>query len=831
MNRIAFLRSQLAVLLVCALAASAQKLPTRQEAAQRAEKILAQMTLEEKAAYVGGENDMYLRAIPRLHVPELKMSDGPIGVRDGSTSTAYPAGIALAASWDTSLARQMGTAMGSDARARGVNFLLGPGMNIHRAPMCGRNFEYFGEDPYLAARMAVADVQGIQSQDVIATAKHFDANNQEWDRHNVSSDIDERTLREIYLPQFEYSVKEGHAGAIMDSYNLVNGVHSTQNSYLNIDVLRKDWGFTGVVMSDWDATYDGVAAANAGLDIEMPNAKFMKPETLIAAVKSGALKESVLDDKIRHILTTVIEFGFFDHAQKTATPLDDPASRGVALKVAQEGAVLLKNDGLLPLDRTKIKTVAVIGPNAGVAVTGGGGSSLVRPFPAQTPVAAVQALVGPAVKVVYKPGVIRKADYFKTTRLTTAADGKTQGMRGEYFNNEQLSGKPTLTRTDTHLAFDWGEGGYVKGGPVNNFSARWTGYFTPTESGTYSFLISADDGFRLFVDDEKVIERWSYGGLEVVSKEMPLIAGHPYKIKIEYHQVAGEASIGFGIANTRSNELAEAIEAAKSADAVILNVGFDANSEGEGADRPFELPQEQVALIQAVLQANKNTVLVLNAGGNVDMTPFIDNTPALLHAWYLGEEGAKAIAQIVFGEVNPSGKLPVSFERRWQDNATYNSYYDPTGSKHVKYTEGVFLGYRHFDQSTVKPMFPFGFGLSYTTFQYGGLQIAPPAGDDTVTVKFEVTNTGQRPGAEIAEVYVAEKHPKLPRPVKELKGFSRVELKPGEARTVTLNLDRRAFSYYDVDGKQWTVNPGEFEILVGGSSQEIKLQGSVQIAQ
>ena len=825
-----FFKLQIAAVLTCALIASAQTVPAKQQAAEHAEKILRQMTLEEKVAYVGGVRDFYIRAIPRLGVPELKMADGPLGVRNYGNSTAYPAGIAMAASWDTALVRRIGESLGSDSRARGVHFLLGPGVNIHRAPMCGRNFEYFGEDPYLASRMAVADIEGIQSQGVIATVKHFDANNQEWDRHNVSSDIDERTLREIYLPTFEYAVKEAHVGAIMDSYNLLNGVHLTQNGRMNTDIVRGEWGFTGVMMSDWDATYDGVAAANNGLDLEMPNGKFMSPETLLAAVKSGSVKEATIDEKVRRILQTAIAFGFFDRAQEiAATPKNNPASRAIALKAAQEGAVLLKNEGVLPFDRAKIKTVAVIGPNAGVAVTGGGGSSLVHPFSTATPVEAVKELVGNGVTVTYKPGVLLNSELFNSTTLTTTPEGNTPGMVAEFFNNRDLSGAPALQRTDAHVAFDWQEGSYTDGGPDDNFSARWVGYYTPTADGNYGFSVAADDGFRLYIDDGLAMDHWKYEGARLVTKNVPLTAGRHYKIRLEYFEGTGHASVGFGISNGTSPALTEATSAVKSADAVILCVGFNSKSEGEGFDRSFALPDEQVALIKAVLAANKNTVLVLNAGGNVDMTPFLEATPALLHVWYSGDEGARAMAQIVFGEVNPSGKLPVSFERRWEDNATYNSYYDKSGSKRVQYSEGVFLGYRHFDKSAVKPAFPFGFGLSYTTFRYGGLKVGAAAADGTVAVSFAVTNSGTRAGAEVAEVYVGEKHPKIERPVKELKSFARIELKPGETRTVTVNLDRRAFSYYDVGAKRWTMDAGEYAVLVGRSSAEIELEGKVEM--
>jgi beta-glucosidase len=657
------------------------------------------MTLEEKIDYIGGDRRFYIRAIPQLQVPELKMADGPLGVRNYGPSTAYPAGIALAASWDTDLVRRVGVMMGKDSRARGVHFLLGPGMNIYRAPMNGRNFEYFGEDPFLASRMAVADIQGIQSQGVIATAKHYMGNNQEWDRHRISSDIDERTMREIYLPAFEASVKEAKVGAIMDSYNLINGVHATQNGYLNTDILRKEWGFTGIVMSDWDATYDGVAAANGGLDLEMPSGRLMNRQTLLAAVQAGKVSEATIDEKVRRILRTALEFGFFDHAQTDASiPANNPDSQKVALEAALGSMVLLKNNGLLPLDKSKMKSVAVIGPTAMVAVTGGGGSSKVKPFAAVSLLDGIKSYLGNDVKVAFAPGV---------------------------------------------------------------------------------------------------------------------------------------------------GAVSEAKEAAASADAVVICVGFDATNEGEGYDRGFALPKGQDELIKEVLTANKNVIVVITAGGAVDMSHWVESTPALLHAWFPGQEGGTALARILFGDANPSGKLPASFERRWEDNATFNSYSDstlppPKGADgrdrsgeargHIAYKEGLFLGYRHFDKTGIAPLFPFGYGLSYTTFKYGNLKLTRSAkGNEPVTVTFDIRNSGKREGAEVAQVYVSDKHSKVVRPVKELKGFAKVNLKPGESKTVTVLLDRRAFSYYDVGSKQWKADPGAFAILVGSSAAKIELTGEMRL--
>jgi len=395
------------------------------EVQERVDAILSKMTLDEKLTIIGGINDFYIQAIPRLGLSALRMSDGPLGVHDYGPTTAYPAGISLAASWDTELARRVGESMGRDARARGVHFILAPGMNIYRAPMNGRNFEYFGEDPHLASRMAVSVVEGIQSQGVIATIKHFAANNMEYGRLDHSSDVDERTLREIYLPAFEASVKEAKAGAVMDAYNLVNGVYMTQNNYLNNVILKKEWGFNGILMSDWGATHDGIAAANGGLDLEMPSASFMNTRTLLPAIQRGQVSIVTIDDKVRRILRKAIEFGFYDRDQTdTSIPLYNLKNKQVALEEARSGMVLLKNDHrLLPLDKKKIKTVALLGPNAYPAVIGGGGSSLTNPFNSVSYLEGISNYLGKDVQVAY---VVEKApleDIVAHAEFVTAPGG------------------------------------------------------------------------------------------------------------------------------------------------------------------------------------------------------------------------------------------------------------------------------------------------------------------------------------------------------------------------------------------------------------------------
>jgi len=813
--------------------AQSTQLP-KAEIEKRVDALLAKMTLDEKLTLIGGTNDFYIQALPRLGLPALRMSDGPLGVHDYGPTTAYPAGIALAASWDVDLARRVGEMMGKDARARGVHFVLAPGMNIYRAPMNGRNFEYLGEDPYLASRMAVSLIEGIQSRGVIATAKHFAVNNQEYGRMDHSSDVDERTLREIYLPAFEAAVKEAKVGALMDAYNLVNGAYMTENNFLNNVIARKEWGFDGIIMSDWGATHDGKAAANGGLDLEMPSALFMNKQTLLPFIQSGEIPTVTIDDKVRRILRKAIQFGFYDREQTDATiPLYSQEGRQLALEEASSGIVLLKNEnGLLPLEKNKIKSLAVLGPNAYPAVIGGGGSSLTKPFDAISFLEGISNYLGKSVRVDYVIEDLPLDEIVKNTQFVTSPGGP-QGLKGEYFNNELLEGAPALVRTDEKIGFRWAEGSYVNGGPLDHFSVRWSGYFIPGAEDDYKFFVSADDGVRLYVNDQRVIDDWQRHGETLDTYSVHLERGKPYKLRLEYFENVGTATARFGIAPAARSLGASTRAAAKKADAVILCMGFDPSSEGEGFDRTFRLPAGQDAFIQQIAAINKNVIVVLTAGGNVDMTRWIDTVPVLIHAWYPGQEGGTALAQILFGEINPSGKLPASFERRWEDNAAFDSYYPKKADKHIEYQEGVFLGYRHFDRSKVQPLFAFGYGLSYTTFQYSGLSISPSSADLSapVNVSFNIKNNGPREGAEIAEIYVGDSHASVPRPVKELKGFAKVHLRPGETKRVTVSLDRRAFSFYDVEKKNWKAEPGKFSILVGSSSEKIERQGEFTLSQ
>ncbi|HWX53161.1 MAG TPA: glycoside hydrolase family 3 C-terminal domain-containing protein [Verrucomicrobiae bacterium] len=832
------LRFQAAIVVlvaVCGFTQSAATSPDQTE--RRIESILSQMTMEEKIDLLGGVDGFYVRGVPRLGVPRFTMADGPLGVRNYGPATAMAGGIALAATWNPMLAEQAGTEIGRDARAKGVHFLLGPGVNIYRAPMNGRNFEYFGEDPFLASRIAVGYIQGVQSQGVSATVKHFMGNNSEFDRHNTDTFMDERTMREIYLPVFEAAVKEAHVGAIMDSYNLTNGEHMSQNSHLNSEVAKKEWGFNGIMMSDWTSTYDAVAAANGGLDLEMPAGKFLNRENLLPAIQQGKVSVATIDDKVRRILRVAAHFGWLDHEQTDlSVPRYNQQGRQVALEAARESMVLLKNEGqLLPLSKGNIKSIAVIGPDAYPAVPVGGGSARVQPF---APVSFLQGLgnyLGTAVPVYGARGIPTLDEMAKATNFSNAATNGQPGLRAEYFESTDLSGVPALTRTEPYVSFGSTPG---RAFPEKTLSDRWTGYYVPQRAGLYDVFVEStgeDGGFyRLYVDGELVFDNWSVTTALMNSTSLQLAAS-THKFVLEHHGRSGwlgaKLRMGIILHDGVVDEPAKLLAA--KADVVIVPVGFDPETESEGADRTFRLPPGQEQLIQEMHAANKNVVVVITSGGGVDMNSWIDRVPAVLQAWYPGQEGGVALAEILFGEVDPSGRLPISLERRWEDNPVHESYYPPSGTKRVAYKEGVFMGYRGYEHTDKKPLFAFGFGLSYTTFTYRNLSVTKTgdAASPSAQVSFDLTNTGRRTGAEVAQVYVRETHPRQAGSVKELKGFVKVSLRPGETRRMTITLNPRAFSYYDTSSKGWRIEPGEFEVLVGRSSDQVELKGKLTMAQ
>ena len=821
------------------------------------EALLAQMTVTDKIRLIAGNAMMGVPALPALGIPALHMTDGPSGTRIPNPSTAYAAGIGLAATWDPDLAQEVGVQLGRDARSRGAHFLLGPGVNIYRTPLNGRNFEYFGEDPLLAARIAVGYIKGVQSQRVSATIKHYAGNNSEYARQTSDSVIDERTLREIYLPVFEAAVHEGRVGAVMTAYNLANGRHMSENAWLDTQVLKREWGFDGLLMSDWGSTYDTVAAANAGLDLEMPSGAVFNARALLQALQSGSVAPGVLDDKVRRLLRLAVRFGWLDAAQLDLdVPRYNQAGRAVSLRGAEEGMVLLRNErGLLPLDRSAVHTIALLGPDAYPAIPTAGGSGMVETYGAVSPLTALSDYVGTDGRVLYDRGVRPLAGIAGSTQFTTTPGGATRGVTVEAFANDHLAGGPASVRVlprfgirpppgdpdaaepDDTVPPGGDDPDTVLSAATTATSMRITGYFTPSVPGRYVVALHTSNRFRLFVDDRLLLDD---AVIQRATERYAVVTldARPHRIVVEqFHPPVRQAPDDFlqlGLVAEAALVNPAAIAMAARADVAIVAVGFNNTTEGEGFDREFALSPDQQALIEQVAAANPHTIVVVTSGGSVDAAPWLDRTAALIEGWYGGEEGGTALARLLFGEANFSGRLPISWERQLADNPSYAHYYfDDPATQRIRYGEGIFVGYRGYERNRVQPLFPFGFGLSYTTFHYDHLELRPApagAGPAGFEVSFDITNTGARAGADVAQVYVSDAtHPGVERPVKELKGFARLELQPGETRRARVQLDARAFTYYDIASRAWHANAGNYRIQVGRSSADIVLSADLRL--
>ncbi len=649
--------------------------------------IIKQMTLEEKAALCTGASAWTTVQIERLGLPEITMSDGPHGVRrvpDGKSlimsslpATCFPTASCLASTWDVDLLRKLGEAIADECIALNVDVVLGPGVNMKRSPLCGRNFEYFSEDPFLAGELATNIIAGIQGKGVGTSIKHFAANNQEFQRLSISAEIDERTLYEIYLPAFETAVKRAQPWTVMCAYNKLNGTYCSQHYPLLVDILKKEWGFEGLVVSDWGAVHDRVAALQCGLDLEMPGPQDSRVQAVIEAVRSGELDENVLDESVERIVKIVLKA----HKTPKGGKFDTEAHHATARKIASEGMVLLKNDGILPLKGQQ--HIAIIGRSAEEPYFQGGGSSHINPTKVAIPFKELQ----------------------------------------------ERAGKAELS--------------YAEGYP-------------------------ADETLRQDLVDQ-------------------------------------------------------AVELAQSADVALLYIGLPSNEESEGYDRTgLDLPTPQLALIKAVAAAQPKTVVILNNGAPVAMSEWIDDVPAVLEAWMMGQAGAGAIADILFGKVNPSGKLAETFPIQTTDIPAHINW--PGGAGEVRYGEGVFIGYRYYDAKNMRVLFPFGHGLSYTKFAYDNPTVSVNTFKDVegLTVSVDVTNAGSMAGKEIVQIYVHDHQSDLIRPEKELKGFAKVELKPSETKTVSIDLDFRSFAYYHPKYKQWITEDGDFDILIGASAADIR---------
>jgi beta-glucosidase len=726
-----------AAALFCAAALGAAEIPAYLDASlsveARIDDLIPRLTLDEKIGLVHANGLFRSGGVERLGVPYLWMDDGPQGVREevGLTSwqpagrtddfaTALPPGLTLAATWDPELAQACGKVIGEEARARGKNVMLGPGMNIIRTPLCGRNYDYYGEDPWLSGRIAVGYVRGMQAEQTIACVKHFALNNQEKFRGTIDVDVGERALREIYLPAFEASVREGGALAIMGAYNKFRGEYCAQNEYLLDQILKREWGFQGGVISDWGATHDTREAVTKGLDLEMGSRgkfeDFHLARAFEAGIQDGTYPMALLDDKVRRNLRMLYASGAVDGRRSGS--LNTAAHLDVARRIAEDGMVLLKNDGgLLPIDISKVHTIAVIGENAVRKFAAGAGSAGVKAFRETTALDGILARAGGSMNVVYSEGYRQPEAHF-------AAKADIAGVR-----------RMELTEA------------------------------TPEET-------------RALAD--------------------------------------------------------RAVLAARSSDLVILVAGLThrARADDEGTDRTdLSLPGHQAELIARVIEANPRTVVVLINGSPLDMNPWLAKAPGVLEAWYGGSEAGTALAAVLFGDISPSGKLPCTFPKALEDTPTEHggerAYPGIDGVVH--YDEGLLVGYRWYDAKKIEPLFPFGYGLSYTTFGYANLRVTP-TGPAAARVDCDVTNTGTRAASEVVQLYVHDGHASVERPEKELKAFAKVALAPGETKTVSMDLKARSFAFYSPEKHAWLVEPGEFGILVGSSSRDIRLDGIFPIA-
>lgn len=796
-----------------------------------ADSVCNLMTLDEKLLLIGGTSWYYTNAVERLDIPRMRMCDGPVGVGGGSwgpgKSTAYPAGVLLSATWNRNLARQMGSQIGSDCRARGINIILGPAVNIYRSPLCGRNFEYMGEDPYLAAQTSTNYILGVQSQGVSATIKHFMGNNSSYDRDHISNDMDERTMNEIYLPAFKSAVQVAGTGCIMSSYNLLNGIYTTHNYDLLTTHLRDRWGYKGILMSDWGTTHDGLQAALAGLDLEMASADNMSSDNMKQYLAEGKITEETINQKVRHILHTMYKFGFNTPSSvDSSIPLDNPESDLTALQVAREGMVLLKNkNNILPVSPDKYPHIVVTGKNASGFVRGGG-SSGVDPISYVSMFDGIQSIgCQLGVQVDYKDQLD-----FMPAIMFTSEDLSQGGFRAEYFNNIDLSGSPVTTRIESKINNNWsGIAPDVSDLSTENYSVRWSATMCSSTTTSYQFQLGGDDAYRLYIDNELVIDQWNPSAYHYNTLTRRITAGRKYKVVVEYYQKGGDARVDFTwkkLGDTK-DYLAEYLA---DADLVVACFGMNSILEGEGHDRPFNLDEEDLAMLASVKKSGKPVVGFVNAGGSIGMTSWEPQMDALLWAFYAGQNAGTAAGEILFGMTNPSGHLPMTFERRWEENPVYNNYHDPDGDKHVQYKEGIFVGYRGYDKLKREVQYPFGYGLSYTTFEISDVNVSPMDANGLTDVTFTIANTGVRDGAAVVQLYVGKtSQSPVERPVKELKNFDKLMLKAGESRKMRLQLSKNDFTYYDTNVHDFIPDPGTYDIMLGFSSRDIKQKVSITI--
>jgi beta-glucosidase len=818
-------------------------LTTEQET--QIESWLSQLTLDEKIKLLSGADTWSTQAIPRLEIPEVIMTDGPHGVRPDRASakrpygvtTAFPTGIGIAATWDRELVHELGAALAEETRAMGCDVLLGPCVNILRAPLGGRNFETYSEDPYLAGEIGLNWVLGLQGKGVGASLKHYAGNDQEYERMRINIVVSERALREIYLAPFEKIVRHAQPWTVMAAYPRVNGTFATESHYLLRELLKQEWGFEGTAVSDWSALHSTAPALNAGLDLEMPGPAKWRGGLLKEAVQYWQVSEETLEDAVRRVLRLIVRCmpGKVPANPHLASPV---AHRQLAREIASESITLLKNEGnLLPI-QDSVRKIAVIGLNAMLTVTGGG-SSRVLGSEWITPLQGLREALADQAEIIYEPGDDNRVTAQPIEAKFFSQPDGSRGLQVKLYPNPDFQGEPLIKHVPA--LDEWWGGASPAPGAIDGhaFSAVWEGQYTAAVSGLTPFMLVGNGYSRLYIDENLVVENNNgdvvpdYGnyGPVMVGESIDLEAGQTYPLRVEYSY---QTEAGFAMLQlwhkppyVPADGHARAVNAAAAAELAIVVVGSPDAYETEGLDRPsMRLTGNQDELVAEVVQANPNTVVVVNSGTSVEM-PWVNQVPAILWAYFPGQEGGHALADILTGVVNPSGKLPLTLPARIEDNPTFINY---PGDRSILYGEDIFIGYRYYDARKIEPLFPFGHGLSYTHFTYSKLNCPPSIRQgEPVEISFTIRNDGNRSGSEVAQVYLHDVQSRVPRPPRELKGFKRVFLDPGAEVRLTVRLDEHAFSFYDQDLHQWIAEPGYFEIHVGSSSRDIRLSASVKL--
>ncbi|PKP81649.1 MAG: beta-D-glucoside glucohydrolase [Alphaproteobacteria bacterium HGW-Alphaproteobacteria-18] len=799
--------------------------------------LLERMTLEEKVSLMAGRDFWTLPAIERLGIPSLRVSDGPTGLRsvNSEAATVFPVGVALAATWNETLVAEVGAAIAREAIAHEVDVLLAPAVNIQRTPLGGRNFETYSEDPRLAAEIATAYVAGVQSEGVGTSLKHYAANNQEHERMTGSSDMSERTLREIYLAVYEPVIRRANPWTVMGAYNKVNGVFACENEFLLEQVLKGEWGYDGVVVSDWGATKTTAEAANHGMDLEMPGPARHFGAKLVEAVRNGDVSQAVVDDHARRLLRLIIRCGLLDGNPKSARgELCSARHRACARDAAGQSMVLLKNEGgLLPVSKN-VRRVAVIGQPAYMPAIQGGGSSQVSPDRIVSPLEGLKAALGSDVELIFERGLDHEpAPPQIDWRLLSPDETFTQhGLTARYYAKPGCAGPVAHEEIDWHFS-KLGFGGKVQTEDDLSFSVEWTGYFRPEQDGDYDFVIShSNEDVELSIGNEILVGQGTPSERELLFMILPLNrrearmrmqAGRTYPIRIRYSQPTERAIRAFNIFNISMRppapSRAAAIAAARAADMVLLFVGSGTTDETEGRDRrSMKLSAGQDDFVREVVAANPGTAVIVNTGAPVEM-PWAGDVPAILQMWLPGGEGGSALEDLLSGKVSPSGKLPVTFPHHYEDNPTYPFY---PGHKSAEYGEGIFVGYRYYDKAGRDVLFPFGHGLTYSRFEISDLQVSVSPSAQDVEVSLNLTNTGAVEAAETVQLYLEDRATREAMPPRQLKAFRKTSLKPGETARLTFVLVREDFAWFDMHAGAWVVSPGKYAVHAGVSSRDLR---------